>query len=103
MSDFTIAIATTTAEIERCWLVMRELRPELDPDVFVPPGQRLQAQGYTLACLTVAAEVRAIAGFRCGESLSWGCFLSVDDLVTQGGDRNRGYGQHLLAWLREQA
>ena len=103
MSDFTIAIATTTAEIERCWPVMRELRPELDPDAFVPQVQRLQGQGYTLAYLTVAAEVRAIAGFRCGESLSWGRFLYVDDLVTQGGDRNRGYGQHLLTWLREQA
>ncbi len=51
MSDFTIAIATTTAEIERCWPVMRELRPELDPDAFVPQGQLLQDQGYTLAYL----------------------------------------------------
>jgi GNAT superfamily N-acetyltransferase len=45
----------------------------------------------------------AVAGFRVGESLAWGRFLYVDDLVTLPAHRSQGYGSGLLAWLRAYA
>ena len=43
----------------------------------------------------------AVAGFRLGESLAWGRYLYVDELVTLPEARSRGYGAALLAWLAD--
>ena len=42
-----------------------------------------------------------MAGFRIGESLAWGRFLYIDDLVTLSSRRSRGFGAALLSWLVE--
>jgi GNAT superfamily N-acetyltransferase len=59
--------------------------------------------GYQLAFLEANLEANrqivAVAGFRLSESLSWGKFLYVDDLVVDQGVRSQGYGQQLLQWL----
>jgi GNAT superfamily N-acetyltransferase len=38
-------------------------------------------------------------GFRISESLAWGKFLYVDDLVTRSVARSQGYGAELFNWL----
>lgn len=58
---------------------------------------------YRLAYLLEANGVVAVAGFRVGENLAWGHFLYVDDLVTLSQYRSKGYGAHLLSWLKEKA
>jgi GNAT superfamily N-acetyltransferase len=45
----------------------------------------------------------AVAGFRTGNSLAWGRYLYVDDLVTREAFRARGYAGALMAWLVEEA
>jgi len=99
-----IAIAKTGAEIRRCYPVMRELRPHFtSADKFLKQAIHQQGSGYLLAFLEASGEVRAVAGYRFLDSLFAGKFLYVDDLVTRGDDRSRGFGGQLFDWLMQQA
>jgi GNAT superfamily N-acetyltransferase len=40
-----------------------------------------------------------VAGFRIGESLAWGKYMYVDDLVSRSAVRSRRHGQALFDWL----
>ncbi len=98
-----IQIAQTDEEILACFPVMAQLRPHLIERDFVSRVRRQQQGGYLLAFLQSAGEVKAVAGYRYCESLSWGRYLYVDDLVTSDMGRSRGYGGQLLDWLVAQA
>jgi predicted GNAT superfamily acetyltransferase len=97
------ALATTREDIQRCFPVMAELRPHLVEADFVARVRRQQKEGYQLAFLTDKKIVRAAAGFRFSESLSWGKFMYVDDLVTAEKFRSQGHGQRLFRWLVSEA
>jgi len=99
----TIAIPQTDADILRGFAVMAELRPHLRKEEFVERVRRQQQDGFLLAFLEEAGEVKAVAGYRFLENLAWGKFLYVDDLVTTEQARSQGHGQRLFAWLVEQA
>ena len=99
----TIALATTDAQILRCFPVLAELRPTLVEGEFVSRVRRQQRDGYHLAFLTDKRIVKAVAGYRCSESLSSGRFMYVDDLVTAGKFRSQGFGRQLFDWLVKRA
>ncbi|MDZ7961513.1 MAG: GNAT family N-acetyltransferase [Aulosira sp. DedQUE10] len=98
-----ITLAKSDAEIELCFAIMQALRPHLIASDFVNRIRRQEQQGYRLAYLEDEGTIRAVAGFRISESLSWGKFLYVDDLVTQESDRSLGYGTTLFHWLLDYA
>jgi GNAT superfamily N-acetyltransferase len=98
-----IRLAKTDAEIAACHAVMRELRPHVAEGDFVARVRRQERSGYRLAYLERAGRPRAAAGFRLGETLAWGRFLYVDDLVTLADERSRGHGAALLRWLEDLA
>ena len=98
-----IRLAQAREEIARCFPVIVELRPHLEAEAFVEQVLRQQRDGYRLAYLEDAGEVQACAGYRFSESLSWGYFMYVDDLVTASSARSKGYGGELLDWLVVQA
>ena len=98
-----IALATTREDIQRCFPVMAELRPHFVEAEFVARVERQQKDGYHLAFLTDKKIVKAVAGYRFSESLSWGKFMYVDDLVTAEKSRSSGHGQKLIRWLIKQA
>jgi GNAT superfamily N-acetyltransferase len=95
----TIQIATTDAEINRCFPVMHQLRPMLIAEEFVSRIQTQQAEGYQLAYLTHQNAIAAVAGFRLQTLLWSGRTLYVDDLVTDAARRSRGHGEAMLNWL----
>ena len=99
----TIFVATAPEEIERCFPVMSQLRPHLEPGRFVETVQRQQSGAYQLAALEAQGRVVAVAGFRFGENLAWGRFCYVDDLVTDEAERSNGYGALLFDWLVQRA
>jgi GNAT superfamily N-acetyltransferase len=99
----TIQIAETDEQVAACYAVMRELRPHLDADAFVGIVRDMQGDGYTLAFLTAADRVVAVAGFRTKRTLFCDKFLYVDDLVTLSAERSKGYGKALLEWLKDRA
>jgi GNAT superfamily N-acetyltransferase len=95
----TIHIATTPAEIDRCFPVMGQLRPPLIATEFVGLVQAQQAAGYQLAFLEHEGAVVSVAGFRIQNMLSSGKTLYVDDLVTDAAARSQGHGETMLHWL----
>lgn len=98
-----IALATSREEILRCFPVMAELRPHLKEAEFAARIKRQQRSGYQLAYLSDKGKVLTVAGYRFSESLSWGKFMYVDDLVTAEKSRSKGHGQKLLKWLIDEA
>ncbi|MHC4452061.1 MAG: GNAT family N-acetyltransferase [Planctomycetota bacterium] len=99
----TIRIAETDDEIRSCYGVVRELRSHLSESEFVARVERQAPQGYRLAFLSEAGVPVCAAGFRLADTLAWGRFLYVDDLVTASTARSRGHGRAMLAWLLERA
>jgi GNAT superfamily N-acetyltransferase len=95
----TIEIATTPAEIDRCFSVMSQLRPALIAVEFVGRVQAQQTEGYQLASLEHDGAVVSVAGFRILNMLSSGKTLYVDDLVTDAAARSQGHGEAMLQWL----
>lgn len=98
-----VRLAETSDEIGRCCPVMRQLRPHLNEQSFVPRVEAQIAQGFRLAFLEERGEVLAVAGFRIMEMLASGRTLYVDDLVTSEAHRSRGFGHTLLRWLEQHA
>lgn len=94
-----IALAKSDAEIVRCFPIMQQLRPHLIEIDFITRVRRQEQQGYCLVYLEDEENIKAVTGFRLSESLSWGKFLYVDDLIVSLQHRSQGYGQALLQWL----
>lgn len=99
-----IALATADAEIAATFDVMHQLRPHLVRDTYVAQVRAMQASdGFQLAALTDAGEVRAVAGYRYMTMLYCGRLLYLDDLVTDQRVRSHGYGKQMLDWLKTEA
>lgn len=95
-----IAVAQTDDEIRRCFSVMLELRTHLaDTEEFLRRVRQQMTEGYRLVFLEDEGEVRAVSGFRIFSALHDGRVMHVDDLVTDGMHRSRGYGDRLFDWL----
>lgn len=104
MSDtIEIRLAESDDDIRRCHPVMRQLRENYGEAEFVERVKFQQTCGYQLAFLTADGQVRAVAGFRILENLSWRRYLHVDDLVSDADARSRGHGAALLGWLKTRA
>ncbi len=102
----TIQRMATPAEIDATFAVVRQLRPALVAADYRVTVERMMQSGFHLAAALEGGEgsgVRAVAGYRFGESLGWGRYLYVDDLVTDGTARSRGFGKQLLDWLKSEA
>lgn len=98
-----IAIAGTDREIEDCYAVMAELRPQIARADFLPRVKKLSEEtGFRLIYLT-DGEVKAVGGFRISEWLAGGKYLEIEDLATSSGERSKGYGGKLFDWLVELA
>ena len=96
----TIALAQSDDDIRSCFPVMLELRTHLaDAEEFLRRVRQQMAEGYRLAFLEDEGEVRAVSGFRIFTALHEGRLMHVDDLVTDGMQRSRGYGDRLFDWL----
>jgi GNAT superfamily N-acetyltransferase len=94
-----IRLAKEDSEIQSCYPVMAQLRPQVAPAEFLPRVKRQAAiAGYQIAYVT-DGDVKAVAGFRISECLAWGKFLYVDDLISDESERSKGYGGNLFDWL----
>lgn len=103
MQEPTIHLALSREAIARCFEVMHELRPQLQPQAFIEQVLRQQLEGYHLAYLEHKGTVRSVAGFRFSENLAWGRFLYVDDLATRACDHGEGHGSQLFDWVVNEA
>jgi GNAT superfamily N-acetyltransferase len=93
-----------TEEIDNCFEAFSELRPHLkDRESFTSQVQVQQKEGYTLAAIFDEGKAAACVGFRVMTTLAWGKILYIDDLITRGIYRGKGYGGKLLDYAIEQA
>jgi GNAT superfamily N-acetyltransferase len=84
--------------------VMRQLRPQIPEDAYLPTVRRMmETDGYLQAAVFEGDAVVAIAGYRFMEMLFSGKSLYVDDLNTDETRRSRGHGQMLMDWLKREA
>lgn len=99
-----IVEAKTDVQILETRDVMRQLRPNIPLDDYLPTVKRMmQGDGYHLAALYADGLVCAVAGYRFIEMLYCGRILYVDDLNTDENLRSQGYGQALMEWLKAEA
>lgn len=104
MTDTALAhVAVTDTHIAKCFDVMHQLRPHLVKEDFVATVRSMQQEGFNLAFLELGNQVVAVAGYRIYSNLHMGKHCYVDDLVTAVEHRSEGYGDQLLAWVRNQA
>ena len=99
----TVLIAKSDDDIRSCYKVVVQLRPTYSEEAFLNQVKKQMKAGYSLAYIKSDSSVCAVAGFRYSESLAWGKYLYVDDLITTDDERSKGYGKFLLGWLKEQA
>ena len=99
VSEATIELIPDGIRTAECFAVMRQLRPHLIEADFVERVAIQRRQGYQLLAAVIDGRAAALAGFRVVDSLGWGRFLYVDDLVTDESCRSLGYGDMLLDWL----
>ncbi|MDH5821701.1 GNAT family N-acetyltransferase [Luteimonas sp. RD2P54] len=98
-----IAFAETDEQIAATFEVMRQLRPQIAQDQYVPMIRSLMAsEGLGLLALRDGGAVRAVATYRVMRMLYCEKLIYVDDLVVDERVRSRGYGAALIARLKEQ-
>jgi GNAT superfamily N-acetyltransferase len=99
-----IKIMKSDSEIMLTFSTVNQLRPHLLRDYYLDKIKQLQDKyGYTIVAVIEDDEVKAAAGYRITESLAWGNYLYLDDLITNETSRRNGYAKMLLDWLINQA
>jgi len=97
-------IAKTDEQIIACFEVMKQLRPQLKEDSWLPTIRDMQGEGYVLAYLTKDDVVVAVAGYYICNKLSVnGKSLYVYDLSTDERFRSMGFGKRLINDLKDLA
>lgn len=94
-------LANSDTEIEQCFNVMLELRPELLRETFLSQVREMEAEGYKLAYIKQGSDVVCVAGYRISNNLFMGKNFYVDDLVTSQSARSKGYGELMMKYLRD--
>jgi GNAT superfamily N-acetyltransferase len=99
-----VKIMRSDSEILSTFSTFKQLRPHLTEDKFIRKIRRLQDNyGFNLVAVIENDEVNAAAGYRITESLAWGNYFYVDDLITDEKSRRKGYAKVLWDWLISQA
>ena len=103
-NDISVFQATTDEQIRQTCHLMRQLRPNITEDAYLPTVRRMmESNGYHLAAVANQGDIRAVAGYRYLEMLYCGKIMYVDDLNTDERDRSKGWGKLLLDWLKTEA
>ncbi|MCM3537923.1 GNAT family N-acetyltransferase [Priestia endophytica] len=99
-----VKVMKSDSEILSTFSTFKQLRPHLTEDKFIRKIRRLQDNyGFNLVAVIENDKVNAAAGYRITESLAWGNYFYVDDLITDEKSRRKGYAKVLWDWLISQA
>ncbi len=97
-------LAESATDLERCYAVLRELRPHLSYEQFLEIYEQAHAGGdYTLAAIEDQGQIVAVMGYRFYSDFVRGRHLYIDDLVSRASARSRGLGAELLAYAERLA
>jgi ribosomal protein S18 acetylase RimI-like enzyme len=103
-SQVNLVALSRRAELDRCFALMKLLRPSLvSAPLFADQITRQFQQGYQLLGAVHGGAVVGLIGFREVENLLYGRFIYVDDLVVDTEVRHLGLGASLLEAVRADA
>jgi GNAT superfamily N-acetyltransferase len=85
--------------LRRAFPLMRSLRPHLDEDRYLELTAAMAGDGYRLFALFSGELIVALAGVRLAVNLYYGRYVWVYDLITEAGERSKGYGKKLLTFI----
>lgn len=91
--------AITQTDIEKCFEVMKELRPHHTQESFVTAIQQMKTEGYQLIYLEDNGQAVCVAGFRFTTTLYDGLIIDFDDFVTLPQARGKGYAAFVFDHL----
>ncbi len=95
----------TEADIKATYSVMKQLRPKLKEEDYLPLIKSLkETEGYCLAALFEEEICFAVIGYRIRRSLAslGNTEVYVDDFVTDSTQRSKGYGKVLFEWMKKE-
>jgi ribosomal protein S18 acetylase RimI-like enzyme len=101
LSDLDIQECCTEQEIREVYLVMHQLRDDLDIDTFLKRVKQAQLEGYQIFCARFGKQVVGVVGLRFLHDLCWGHNLYIDDLVVDKALRGKGVGQALMRFVKD--
>lgn len=102
--EAVIEVMISDSDIRSTFSIMKQLRPHLVEENYIQAIRRLQDnEGYTLIAVIQSNNIKALAGYRISESLAWGKFLYVDDLITDENSRSNGFAKLLFDYLEQEA
>lgn len=91
-------------ELQRCFSIMKELRPHLTPEEYLNIYDHAHAADtYRIVALEVDDKIVAAMGYRFLWDYVRGRHLYIDDLVTSSAVRSKGYGAELLQYAEQLA
>lgn len=99
----SIKFATTLSEKEKCYEVLKQLRPHLvDKIKYLEQLLRMEkTNAYRLIIYQENDKVLALAGIRSMETFFQGKVLYVDDLITLESERSKGCGGKLMEFIKK--
>lgn len=87
----------------RCWDVVRELRPHLDPDQYLTLMLYMIDEGYKMIYIEEGGKPVSFCGYRRTTMLHRGRSVYIDDLCTLPSVRGKGYARALLEYVIDEA
>lgn len=97
MQDVTFVKIQNREELERCFPVMKELRPHLSVQEYLEIYRHAHAMdGYEILAMEKKGEIIAVLGYRILYDFVRGRHLYIDDLVSTEKMRSKGLGAEML-------
>ena len=92
----TIHHATTDADYEKCFEVIKELRPHIEEESFIYLMREMMNDGYHLIYIEEDGKAVSVCGYRYLKYLFIGHHIYIDDLATLPEYRGNGLAGALL-------
>jgi ribosomal protein S18 acetylase RimI-like enzyme len=94
-----IFVAKTKSDLEKCYPVLKELRPHLSfEDYLKIYDQAHLSNGYEIVAIQQNDRVLAVMGYRILSDFVRGKHIYIDDLVSSESARSKGLGAELLKY-----
>jgi GNAT superfamily N-acetyltransferase len=98
----SIKILTNETEWVEAFGVMKQLRPHLNEERYLElVREAVEKEEYRIASLYHGGKIVAVTGFMPMITLYNGRSVWVCELVTDSGERSKGYGEELLHFVEE--
>lgn len=97
-----IFTVTSKEDLDRCYEVVKELRPHLSHEEYLTIYKESQkADAYELIAVEENSQILAVMGYRFLTDFVRGKHVYIDDLVSTESVRSKGLGAELLKYAEQ--